>query len=266
MNNNDNKVRKIVDGIIARSVDVSISSNVDMDDCHIDVLWDLNKYAVNYVLSDDEVIRDPRKIAYKANYELKVALVAICLSQSMVNPMRRAKENKEFFEDNISIETRSNGVKFISFGKVESENVRDALFWEIAEDWKIFRDKEGHGIRTLVDEKTNLAGLGSFKGGGDIYYEFARFQRKYTEKERQKEEKARESAQEAFRNAMVQSIASEVAKQQLLEGKNPMELVEMLFAPQSRNKNVKRLPQSSQKVDPQVEKSISLLLEYDGDK
>ena len=149
----------------------------------------------------------------------------------------------------------------ISFGAINPDNVRAAIYWDVVEDWKIFRDREGHGIISLIDEKTNLAGLQGYKWGGDMFYEFARFQRKYTEKERKKEERARESAQNAFRNAMIQSVASKVAEQQLLEGKNPMEIVEMLFAPSNNRREVKRLAGKSNEVDPQVENNIFLMLE-----
>jgi len=100
-----------------------------------------------------------------------------------------------------------------------------------------------------------------YKKGGDKLYEFARFHRKYTEKERKKEEIARESAQTAFRNAMVQAVATQVAQQQLLEGKNPMEIVEMLFAPTTNKKKIQRLTKSSEPIDPKIEQSITLMLE-----
>lgn len=46
----------------------------------------------------------------------------------------------------------------------------------------IYRDRNGMGIKTLIDTKTNLVGLPDFSRGGDPVYEFARFHRKYTEK------------------------------------------------------------------------------------
>lgn len=255
------KARKAVFDIISRAIDVSIDSNVPLEDEHIDILHSLNEYSVNHVLSDPEIIRDPRKILYKANEELKTCLIAICLSQSLTNPLRKHRETKEFFINNIGITVNDNNVKYFSFGEIEPENVLEAINWDIAEDWKIFRDREGAGIISLINEKTNLTGLDNYKSGGDILYEFARFQRKFTEKERKKEERARESAQEAFRNAIVQSMATELAKQQLLEGKNPMELVELMFSPSSNRRDIRRLADKSKKVDSDLEHQINLLLE-----
>jgi hypothetical protein len=258
---NNEKVQKIIYEIISRAINVNIDSNIPFSEEHIEVLNSLNEYSVNHILSDPEIIRDPRKIPYKANEELKICLVAICLSQSLTNPLRKHRETKEFFIENINIGINADNQKFLSFGNLEPENVLEAINWEIAEDWKIFRDREGHGIISLINEKTNLTGLDNYKVGGDLLYEFARFQRKFTEKERKKEEKARESAQEAFRNAIVQSLATEVAKQQLLEGKNPFELVDLLFAPSRNRKEIKSLKNSGKKIESQIQNSITLLLE-----
>ena len=257
------KIRKIIDTIIHKATDIVIESNVDLDEEQIDLLLDLNRYCVNQVLGNSEVIKDPRKIIYKKNQEFLYALVGIVLAQSLTDPSRKKSEGKEFFEDNITIQTKGESVKYIDFGKIKPEHVREAIYLEIIEDWKIFRDREGLGITSLLDEKTNLAGLSGYKKGGDKLYEFARFHRKYTEKERRKEEAARESAQTAFRNAMVQAVATQVAQQQLLEGKNPMEIVEMLFAPNDKQnkKKIQRLTKSSEPVDPEIEHSITLMLE-----
>ncbi|MDR1025851.1 MAG: hypothetical protein LBL47_00490 [Lactobacillus sp.] len=253
----DAKIQKIINKIIERAVNVVIDSNVEFDDEQIGALYSLNEYCVNQILNNPEVMRDPRKIGYMANQEMKFALTAICLAQNLVDPLRKYKENLEFFLDNISVTTEEDGVKSLGFGKIRTEAVQEAIYWDIIEDWKIYRDKEGQGIITLMDEKTNLVRLDGYKMGGNPLYEFARFHRKYTERERKKEEKARESAQEVFRNEMVKAVASHVAQQQLLEGKNPMEMVELLFAPQ---KNQRRIREAA-KVDPKIEQNILLMLE-----
>ena len=51
----------------------------------------------------------------------------------------------------------------------------------------------------------------------------------------------KESAQEAFRNAIVKETAAEIARQQLAAGKNPMELVNLLFAPQDYNYAIQKM-------------------------
>lgn len=255
------KAQKIVFDIISRAIDVTIVSDVPFEQEHIEVLYSLNEYSVNHVLNDPEILRDPRKILYKANEEFKTCLVAICLAQSLTNPLRKHKETKEFFLENIGVGANNNGEKQISFGNIEPDNVLEAINEEIAEDWKIFRDKDGYGIISLINEKTSLTGLDNYKLGGDLLYEFARFQRKFTEKERAKEQKSRESAQDAFRNAIVQSMATELAKQQLLEGKNPMDLVEMLFAPRSNRRELKKLASENKNPASQLEQQIALMLE-----
>lgn len=256
------KLEKIVVGIIDKAINLEIKSNVIFDVEQLEALAGLNEYCVNQVLNDIEVIRDPRKIPYKASQELYSSLIAICLAQSLTNPNRKTRENKEFFRDNITIDTQEPGVKFISFGKIDPTNVQDAIYEDIIEDWKIYRDKEGLGIKSLVDEKTKLVGLDNYQRGGDPLYEFARFHRKYTEKEHRKEEKARECAQEAFRNAMAQTLATEVTRQQLIEGKNPMELLELLFSPQTNRKQIKQISNKSQEIDSKIQQNILLMLEH----
>lgn len=256
------KLEKIVIGIIDKAINLKIKSNVAFDFEQLEILAGLNEYCVNQVLNDTEVLRDPRKIPYKASQELHASLVAICLAQSLTNSNRKTRENKEFFSDNITINIQESGVKFISFGKINPTNVQDAIYIEIVEDWKIYRDKEGLGIKSLVDEKTKLIGLDNYQRGGDPLYEFARFHRKYTEKEHKKEEKARENAQEAFRNAMAQTLATEVTRQQLIEGKNPMELLELLFSPQTNRNQIKQISKESKEIDPKVQQSILLMLEH----
>lgn len=108
-----------------------------------------------------------------------------------------------------------------------------------------------------------MTGLSGFQRGGDPIYEFARFHRKYTEKERIKEEKYRESAQEAFRNAVVQSVANEVAKQQLLAGKNPLEILDNLLNSTGKYQPSQRL---RQELDPEIEQNVARLLEYDNSR
>ncbi len=195
-----------------------------------DALQNLNEYCVNLALQMPEVAKKPLKVIYKSNEEFKTALVAFCLCQSLTNPRRKLRESKEFFEKNITIYHLPNNVKEIDFGGITPENVVEAVNWEVLEDWKLYRDNESGGIKALVDEKTNLAGLDTYQRGGDPLYEFARFHRKFTEKENKIAEESRIQAQNAFRNAVVQSVTSEVAKQQLLAGRNPMDIINSLLS------------------------------------
>lgn len=221
---------KDIQQIIDESFYAELETNVILDKDQIAALRNLNQYCVNIALETPEVMKDPRKIPYKSNAELQRALVAICLAQALVNPRRKNIERKEFFEFNINIYQKENAIKQISFGAVHPENVQAAIYWDVVEDWKLYNDKSMGGIKALVDEKTNLVGLPSFARGGDPMYEFARFHRKFAEKVNKQEEDSRLMVKDAFRTAVVQSVASEVTKQQLIEGKNPMDIINNLLS------------------------------------
>lgn len=258
----DPKIQKIIDKIISRAIDVRIQSNVDLENEQIELLWGLNQYCAKQLLSNPEVMRDPRKLMYMTNQELKTSLVAICLAGSLVNPMRKRREDLRFFIDNITVNVDESNTKFINFGQINAYDVQESIYADIVEDWKIYRDNDGQGIITLMDDKTNLVRLDGYAMGGNPLYEFARFHRKYTEKERKKEERGREEAQIAFRNEMARTIAHQVTEQQLLQGKNPMELLEMLFAPSSRKSQtgIKKIGRQAE-VDREIEQNILLMLE-----
>lgn len=225
----ETKTEKDIQELIDLAFSAVVQTSVELEDDQLDALENLNQYCVNAALHNPEVIKKPLKVVYKTNEGLKEALVAICLAYSLVNPRRKLRENKEFFDKNITIYQRPGNVKFIDFGEIAPDNVQAAVYWDIIEDWKLYIDRECGGIKALVDEKTNLAGLDNYIRGGDPLYEFARFHRKYTEKTKLQEEKSKISAQDAFRNAVVQSVATEVTKQQLLAGKNPMEIIDSLL-------------------------------------
>lgn len=233
----DDAINKIVE----KACNQQIQSDVALDEEQLELLHQLNIFCVKQVLDDLEVKRDPRKIAYMANQELKVALVALCLSRSLMNPRAPKSYNKEYFEENINIETIESNIKNITFKNISEKEVDKALNIELVCDWMIYRDKEGKGIRALMDEKTFHQDLEDYQKGGSPVYEFARFERKYYEHKQGKDVANKESAQEAFRNAIVKETAAEIARQQLAAGKNPMELVNLLFAPQDYNYAVQKM-------------------------
>ena len=240
----EDRTAQDIQELVNLTFSASVQTSVDLDDDQIAALENLNQYCVQASLQTPEVMKKPLKVVYKTNEAIKEALVAICLSYALINPRRKLRENKEFFDKNINIFQRPGNVKFIDFGEISPENVQNAIYWEIIEDWKLYYDRECGGIKALVDEKTNLAGLDNYVRGGDPLYEFARFHRKYTEKKRAQEEKSKQAAQDAFRNAVVQSVATEVTRQQLLEGKNPMEIIDSLLS-QAENYQAPRLAQRS---------------------
>lgn len=240
-----------IQSLIDQAMSCTIVCNVELHPEQMDALQNLSDYCVNLVLQTPEVMREPLKIVYKSNEEFKIALVAFCLCQSLTNPRRKMRENKEFFEKNITVYHHANNVKEVNFGAINPLNVAEAINWEIVEDWKLYRDNECGGIKALVDEKTKLTGLDTYKRGGDPLYEFARFHRKFTEKENKIAEQSKIEAQNAFRNAVVQSVATEVAKQQLSQGKNPMDIINSLLSQEDNlqigsQKNIEHRPNTPQ--------------------
>ncbi len=230
----DNKMIKDVQELIDMAYSAKIETSIDLEEDQIRALENLNQYCVVSALKIPEVNKKPLKIGYKTNELIKEALVAICLSAALVNPRRKLRENKEYFIENINIYQQPGNIKYIDFGNISPESVQMSIYWEIIEDWKLYCDKECGGIKALIDEKTNLTGLDGYIRGGDRTYEFARFHRKYTEKNNKQLEQNKISTEEAYRNAVVQSVASEVAKQQLLEGKDPMDIINSLLNPQKK--------------------------------
>ncbi len=215
--------------LIDMALQCTVSSLVPLNQEQLDALQNLNEYCVHLALQNPEVAKAPLKIIYKSNEEFKMALVAFCLAFSLTNPRRKLVEDKDFFEKNITIYHKPNNVKEISFGEIDPRTVIEAINWDIVEDWKLYRDSERDGIRALVEEKTNMLGLEDYKRGGNPLYEFARFHRKYVEKERKVQQKSKQEMQNAYRNAVISSVTSEVAKQQLLEGKSPVDIINALL-------------------------------------
>ena len=91
------KFQKIIRSLIRRAAEAEIVSEIPLEQEQLAALQNLNRYCVNQVLNDTEVVYDPRKINYKSNQELKAALVALLLSRALTDPSRRRIENKEYF-------------------------------------------------------------------------------------------------------------------------------------------------------------------------
>ncbi len=215
-----------------KHINVTIQTSIPLSGEQIEALYDLNDFCAYQALCDAEVQRDIRKLSYVANNAMKTALMAIGLSSSLITVDRRNVEDIDLYENNIVVHPRVDGIKKIDFGRIPPARFLDFLSFDIVDDWMIFADYHGFGLKSLLDYKTNLAGLEKVHKGGGPIYEFARFQRRYKEHLNAKEAKAKESAQNAFRNSMVSSIANKYTEQKLLEGntiEDMMLLVEDLF-------------------------------------
>ncbi len=234
-------IEEAINKIIERACNQQIQSNIALDEEQLELLRQLNIFCVHQSLYDSEVKRDPRKIPYMSSRELKIALISLCLARSLMNPRAPKNYNKEYFEENINIETLNSNIKNITFKNISEKEVDKALNIELICDWMIYRDQNGKGIRALMDEKNFYQDLEDYQKGGHPVYEFARFERKFYEHKQGKERIAKENAQEAFRNTIVQQVATEIAKQQIALGQNPMELVNLLFSSQDYNYAIQKM-------------------------
>ena len=135
----ETKTEKDIQELIDLAFSAVVQTSVELEDDQLDALENLNQYCVNAALHNPEVIKKPLKVVYKTNEGLKEALVAICLAYSLVNPRRKLRENKEFFDKNITIYQRPGNVKFIDFGEIAPDSVQAAVYWDIIEDWSLHR-------------------------------------------------------------------------------------------------------------------------------
>jgi len=224
------KIEEVVRGFAQKVADMDIESNVALNEKQIGLLKQIHILAINRALSVPEVLRDPRKISYYANDELKLGLCAILMTHALINHLSKAKYTEDFFLKHIFVYTNQEGtVKCVDFNDTEEKAVQSALYDEIVYDWLIYRAPGSRGIRALSDEKTFSQGLKNFASGLSPISEFSRFQRKYFEEKQKKTKDDRDSAQKAFRNSFVKQVAEAAAKQ-LLEKQDPMEIAKLLFA------------------------------------
>ena len=259
--NKEQILQQTMNTLIERAIGNNLMTDISLGFNQMQALSTLNQYCVQQTLGDEEVIRDPRKLAYKSNQELQLALQAICLSQSLIRPNRTYKENREFFSSNITVSMLEDGTKTISFGKIAPDLVQEAIYDSIVEDWKIYRDREGMNIKSLVDVKTNFTGLSGFMRGGNKVQEFARFNRKFYEKEKKKEERAREDLENTMRAAIAQNLFSKMTDQMLEAGKSPQEIMDSLMNSLEYKPQKQKHKPSPQMIDKKVEENIAFLLE-----
>ena len=219
------EIQKIVDKVNSRKVE----TNALLTPYQLNIISQLNFFCSSKILGDVEVRKDPRKITYKTNQELKLALVALCLSVSLISHRAKKNYDKEYFEDNILVDHQAPDILMIHFNNIEDFIVDKAISSELVFDWMVYRDFDGRGISALINEKLCDFELDGYNSGGCPVYEFARFQRKYYDYKRRKQNKNKEKAQETFRNAVVQEVASQIATQQILNGHNPLDFINMLF-------------------------------------
>jgi len=224
------KIEEVVHAFAKKAADMDIKSNVPLNPKQINLLKQIHVLAINRALSVPEVQRDPRKISYYANDELKMGFVAVLMTHVLTHHLSKAKYTEDFFLQNVSIYTNKEGTeKHIDLNGVEEKIVQESLVDEIVYDWLIYRAPGGRGIRALSDEKTEAQGLQNFASGLSPISEFSRFERKYFEEKKKTAKENRENAQRAFRSGFVRQVAEAAAKE-LLKTQKPMDLAKLLFA------------------------------------
>ena len=75
----------------------------------------LNDFAIHQAEYNDEVRQFPAKMMYKVNYELKMALVALLTTCSLLDPLRNGNETQQFFDRQVKIVQDEQGRKIIDF-------------------------------------------------------------------------------------------------------------------------------------------------------
>lgn len=184
----------------------------------------LNDFAIHQAEYDPEVQQFPAKMMYKVNDELKLALVALLTTCSLLDPKRHGNEAQKFFEDQIKIIQDAPNQKVIDFGTIRPRLVQQSFIPEIIDDWILYRDINGDGIHALMDKKTHLQGLKTYARGGHPVYEFARFYRRFME-----DKLAKKSAeQKAIKEIAIKSLTDQVIQQKLEKGISPESILEDL--------------------------------------
>jgi len=186
----------------------------------------LNEFAIHQAEYDDEVRQFPAKMIYKVNDELKLALVALLTTCSLLDPKRHGNEAQKFFEDQIKVVQDTQNQKVIDFGKIRPELVQQSFIPEVIDDWILYRDVNGDGIRALMDKKTYLQGLPTYNRGGHPVYEFARFYRRFMEDKLAKKSKEQKSIKEIA----IKSLTDQVVRQQLEQGVSPQHILENILS------------------------------------
>jgi len=191
----------------------------------------LNDFAIHQAEYDPEVRQFPAKMMYKVNDELKLGLVALLTTCSLLDPLRHGNEAQKFFEDQIKIVQDSDGHKVIDFGSIRPDLIYQSLIPEVIDDWILYRDINGDGIHALMDRKTYLQGLTTYARGGHPVYEFARFYRRFMEdklaKKIQENQKVKEIA--------LKSLTDQVIQHQLEQGNSPQQLLESILSDNTKN-------------------------------
>ena len=202
-----------------------IQTNIPLSDESLRGLYRLNSFSHYQAAHDFEVQCMPAKATYKVNQELKLALVALMTTCSLLDPNREGQETEKFFEKEIKIIQKNTMQKYIDFGRIRPFLIQNFLIPEIVDDWILYRDVAGDGIHALMDRKTALQGLSSYMRGGNPVYEFSRFYRKFMEDKIAK----KRASQNDFKKIAMKTLSEQIIQQQLAAGHSAHEILEHIM-------------------------------------
>ena len=202
-----------------------IQTKVPLTEDALFLLQRLNTFAHYQKANDYEVQCMPAKAIYKVNEELKLALVALMTTCSLLDPKREGWENEKFFEKEIKIIQRNSSQKYIDFGHIRPFLIQNFLIPEIVDDWILYRDVAGDGIHALVDRKTALQGLPTYARGGSPVYEFSRFYRKFMEDKIAK----KKASQDDFKKVAMKTLTEQLIQQQLEAGHSAQDILDRIM-------------------------------------
>ena len=191
----------------------------------MELLYKLNSFAHYQAGCNYEVQCMPAKAIYKVNEELKLALIALMVTCSMLDPKREGNETEKFFEKEIKVIQENSVRKYIDFGHIRSFLIQNFLIAEIVDDWILYRDVAGDGIHALMDRKTALQGLPTYSRGGTPVYEFSRFYRKFMEDKIAK----KKATQNDFKKVAMKTLSEQLIQQQLSLGHSPQEILDHIM-------------------------------------
>ena len=202
-----------------------IQTNPPLGQGQMGLLQKLNAFAEYQASHDHEVRQMPAKIIYKINAELKLALIALMTTCSLLDPNRHGSESETYFEKEIKIIQQNSGQKYIDFGRIRPFLIQNFLIPEIVDDWILYRDVAGDGIHALMDRKTALQGLSTYARGGTPVYEFSRFYRKFMENKIAK----KNQTQEDFKKIAMKTLTEQIISSQLAQGHSASEILDHIM-------------------------------------
>ncbi len=216
-------------------------------------LYRLQIFACQRVVNLPSVKFNPFSLGVESLTEMKTALVALLVTQGLINPSSsRHSWTREFFEKCVYLDKGPDGHTIINIRRIPSTYLEEAITDSLITDWFIYRAYDNRGIRTLMDMKNHLIDLPNYMRGGNPVVEFSRFQRKFREQENKKRVARDEALDLEYRKTIVKEVAYAQANNLISSGLSANEILEQAFNSDLQNlsnsiKKPQRITNSQQK-------------------